>query len=1444
MEYKLEKIDCDFAFEDKICGDLVLRFYSDFLSISKIKNEGNQLKFEIGQKKLQILDSSGKEMAIDIFPVDETRYVLVIVSLLKIPSSNGSKIVIESWEIDFLEARKDILPKDKIETVEEFLQVIPNRSTVELMCWALPGISGEERDVDVFFSFYPDDMERKKCLFCHNPLVHPHPILQTKLICWALPGISGEERDVDVFFSFYPDDMERKKCLFCHNPLVHPHPILQTSHKFRPGPKNIFRFDSEDILCSFGRCPLHKIWKYKMKRLKLEKVPEISFPLASGKIFSSSPPGIKQKPIEISYIQTSPFALMFSTYKNTLFFGSDTHTQSVICSMPNFSIKAVIQVRDQFWVLDNQNRAYFIRPIAKAQAVDHSSLFHAVDTKSHPKHPRSEPMLPLPPRSNPSSSLPSPIPSSSPLISPSMSMPSSISPSQDDDTDVASNSSCQGPLSSESSNIDSTDDDSPIDSIKASSTEPNSCDETSTSLPQTPIQREIVETEKKFTPDEELCHGTLFQGKSYQGESTSAFVSGNEFEIEWWRVPKSLFVSLNEILELLKGRKSGDIFVDCPYFRRVKRCFSEFILSWKDVLGIGDISLLSSPVPLNIEREWNKQLEALEKRRDECHEKCFSEFILSWKDVLGIGDISLLSSPVPLNIEREWNKQLEALEKRRDECHEKFNLIEEETKGLTHEALLQISQTKLDCKSQSESRRENITQIQDGIFSNAIDTFHLICYMKELFKMKSDFDKKRKIMEEKREEAKKLLCQCERNYRKFKNCMDGKRRKKFFDHSLDLLRKLLKMVLDDELSPDTLFSELTIWSHNDPTDELEESDGELSSTSNSSDVISGSSTEDEPESSISGNSKSVSMLDTSILVPCYVNVEDFNYYTHLPFLVPGLDQYIVRPVRIEKYSSDVLVVYFPQMTPIISNEKSHRYSFYSSYLVYQFISAIAGSFIRSDEMYHVISRIDRCVSLFWPGSLNPTVNVCMCLHTSNDLLFDGRKSLSWDIKEMWSCTNSILDERRNSEFFCDMFAKDFWKYSPSFLAILKDIDGLEHEKRSEKEVKQLENEIEQYEKECKLWEHDLKDIQRCIKDLKGEYEIAERKLNEKKAKITVRVEKIQQTNQKRLELKEKLEEVREDIIEKKKLIESSRALQEDHRTLKKDKVRLEKDKDKFKEELTCSKFELTKMRTKLENLRKEQEELGRAVGEKRRSVIEREDEREKLEKKKKELDVKYQAVSQQKQRMISLGPQLYAPPWWVPGKEGLVDVTSSHLLYMQNLCGRSVTVLRVYRVQQKTLWCRYDAHRKRLRQDVMRQSIPTSTDPHAGFCVSQENLDSSINEKLLFHGSPMYKTIQQFGFNDKFSRNGCYGFGVYFAELIGKSLGYNGGNGKMFIARVSLGRKPFIGGCRDKSLRIQPLADGSLSTVVVSSLSVGQQYREFIVPEGTQAYPEYFLEYR
>lgn len=192
---------------------------------------------------------------------------------------------------------------------------------------------------------------------------------------------------------------------------------------------------------------------------------------------------------------------------------------------------------------------------------------------------------------------------------------------------------------------------------------------------------------------------------------------------------------------------------------------------------------------------------------------------------------------------------------------------------------------------------------------------------------------------------------------------------------------------------------------------------------------------------------------------------------------------------------------------------------------------------------------------------------------------------------------------------------------------------------------------------------------------------------------------------------------------------------------------------------------------------------------------------------------------------------------------------------------------KVWRVENHQQWRSYV-----LRRDAVRANVggkPARITPRsatASFRLpSGAQLDRSSNEHLLFHGTKpaAVDVLCNRGFDERVgSLGGLFGAGCYFAESSSKSDEYvpPGAKQYMFLCRVVVG-SPFVTPNRHTNLRRPPTVTGHFdgtwppsdddrfdsllaTTKATDPSSFLARFREFVVYDHSQCYPEYLIEYK
>ncbi len=184
-------------------------------------------------------------------------------------------------------------------------------------------------------------------------------------------------------------------------------------------------------------------------------------------------------------------------------------------------------------------------------------------------------------------------------------------------------------------------------------------------------------------------------------------------------------------------------------------------------------------------------------------------------------------------------------------------------------------------------------------------------------------------------------------------------------------------------------------------------------------------------------------------------------------------------------------------------------------------------------------------------------------------------------------------------------------------------------------------------------------------------------------------------------------------------------------------------------------------------------------------------------------------------------------------------------------------VVKVFRIENPMLWLKYRLCQIKLSQDatlVARTNTELDKDPPLTYdqrWMEAKGLDSSLRETYLFHGTKpnLRQRIMDDGFEERVaSLGGLYGAGAYFAEKSNKSDQYTIPDDKglhyMFIARVLLGAHVKDAKVHENQTRILEEVPAGQGIRYSSLLGLAGYHREFVVYDGSQAYPEYYIQYR
>ena len=124
-----------------------------------------------------------------------------------------------------------------------------------------------------------------------------------------------------------------------------------------------------------------------------------------------------------------------------------------------------------------------------------------------------------------------------------------------------------------------------------------------------------------------------------------------------------------------------------------------------------------------------------------------------------------------------------------------------------------------------------------------------------------------------------------------------------------------------------------------------------------------------------------------------------------------------------------------------------------------------------------------------------------------------------------------------------------------------------------------------------------------------------------------------------------------------------------------------------------------------------------------------------------------------------------------------------------------------------------------------------------------------VNEKELFHGTRSTDPVRIYdsedGFDMRFSGNGLYGQGSYFAENSSYSDIFSfsrpSGEKQMFLAKVLTGDSANIS--PDSSLRMPPVKQSSGGLRYDSVTGISMQSRIYVIYNNDKSYPLYLITY-
>lgn len=188
---------------------------------------------------------------------------------------------------------------------------------------------------------------------------------------------------------------------------------------------------------------------------------------------------------------------------------------------------------------------------------------------------------------------------------------------------------------------------------------------------------------------------------------------------------------------------------------------------------------------------------------------------------------------------------------------------------------------------------------------------------------------------------------------------------------------------------------------------------------------------------------------------------------------------------------------------------------------------------------------------------------------------------------------------------------------------------------------------------------------------------------------------------------------------------------------------------------------------------------------------------------------------------------------------------------------QGLRVRRIVRIEDSDMWERYMNKKNEIatrRAGDMGPGLDVKTSPLLADASDFQEFDPAANEMYLFHGTFVRAalSIASAGFNMNLAGSNVgtmYGNGGYFCECCSKADeyardepgGYYEGVFAMLLCRIAFG-KPFITEDRDPEARQLTLAGVSDSTLGDRE-SAANTYREFVIYDIDQVYPEYVILY-
>lgn len=181
---------------------------------------------------------------------------------------------------------------------------------------------------------------------------------------------------------------------------------------------------------------------------------------------------------------------------------------------------------------------------------------------------------------------------------------------------------------------------------------------------------------------------------------------------------------------------------------------------------------------------------------------------------------------------------------------------------------------------------------------------------------------------------------------------------------------------------------------------------------------------------------------------------------------------------------------------------------------------------------------------------------------------------------------------------------------------------------------------------------------------------------------------------------------------------------------------------------------------------------------------------------------------------------------------------------------KGLKVVSVERIQNPEVWNSYQTEKRRICGFQKKVESPIQFKTAVEFPLEPGiiPLDSELNEGYLFHAASYTSLleIKQLGFDSKFTTQGMFGVGCYFTEDMTKADQYIDPKQEFIhvvMARVCMGNPFVTSEPRVGALRPDGWPRECQSTLTGPKKPDGEtrRFREFIIPEGKQAYPEFVL---